>query len=234
MLLKRFDTLSKGRLSSQNNHKPAGCTESTVLGPFYVAEPPTFHNGADIANGALGTPCFVSGTVSGPNGQRISGALIDVWQSDEDGFYDVQRPARDGLIVPQARGRLETLSNGSFHFKSILAEAYPIPHDGPVGKMLAALGRHPWRPAHLHFWIRAEGFDPLITHIFRAGDKYIDSDAVFGVRSSLIVDWKHHDPGVTPDGSVSQTSFYTVAYDFVLSELDKVTEPVTASVSAAG
>ncbi|NPT60159.1 intradiol ring-cleavage dioxygenase [Paraburkholderia elongata] len=212
------DTLGLSMLvTTQNNRKPVECTEATVLGPFFVSGAPEYANGDDISNGAAGLPCFVTGSVRGLSGEPVAGAAIEVWQSDEDGFYDVQYgDPLEAKVEYQARGRLQTLPDGLFHFRSILAEAYPIPHDGPVGRMLDALGRHPWRPAHLHFWIKAPGYEPLITHVFRNGDKYLDSDAVFGVRSTLIVDWIKHSPGVAPDGTAMDTPFYTLDYDFVL------------------
>ena len=191
---------------AQNNAKPKGCTEATVLGPFFVAGAPRVPNGSDIANGANGTPCVVTGSVRAPDGTPIGGAVIDVWQSDEEGFYDVQRADAAGF---QARAQLVTDDGGRFHFRSILAHCYPIPHDGPVGDLLKALGRHPWRPAHLHFLIEAPGYERLITHIFRRGDPYLESDAVFGVRSTLVADWVRHEP---PDGE----PYYTLEYDFVL------------------
>lgn len=216
------DTLGLSMLvMAQNNKKPAECTEATVFGPFYVEGAPEFPNGADIANGARGEPCFVDGQVCGLDGTPLENAQIDVWQSDEDGYYDVQKSAEGERSAPfQARGRLRTGPDGRFHFRSILAEAYPIPHDGPVGRMLEALGRHPWRPAHLHFKITAPGYQTLITHVFRNGDQYLDSDAVFGVRSTLITDWHRHDAGIAPDGSRLQTPFYTVNYDFVLNPME--------------
>ncbi|RKF50137.1 intradiol ring-cleavage dioxygenase [Paraburkholderia fungorum] len=215
------DTLGLSMLvTTQNNRKPAECTEATVLGPFFVPQAPRFENGEDISNGAAGAPCFVSGRVRGLDGAGVPHATLDVWQSDEDGFYDVQLPpGSEGDIEPRARAQLQTDADGRFHFRSILAEAYPIPYDGPVGQMLDALGRHPWRPAHLHFWIQADGHEPLITHIFRNHDQYLDSDAVFGVRSTLIVDWLHHEPGVAPDGTKMDVPFYTVEYEFVLNPL---------------
>jgi hydroxyquinol 1,2-dioxygenase len=211
------DTLGLSMLvTTQNNRKPAECTEATVLGPFFVSGAPDYNNGDDIGNGAAGLPCFVNGHVRGLSGEPAA-ATIEVWQSDEDGYYDVQYgDPQNANVEFQARGRLNTLPDGRFHFRSILAEAYPIPHDGPVGRMLDALGRHPWRPAHLHFWIKAPGYEPLITHVFRNGDQYLDSDAVFGVRSTLVVDWVEHPPGVAPDGTVMNTPFYTLDYDFVL------------------
>lgn len=187
---------------AMNQDKPAGCTEATVFGPFHVDGAPHYALGADIANGARGVPCLVRGTVRGIGGEPVPGAELDVWQSDEDGLYDVQHPSLDRA---QARGILTADAQGNYHFRSILAVPYAIPHDGPVGDLLKAAGRHPWRPAHLHFLVKAEGYETLITHVFRNGDPYLDSDAVFGVRQSLVADWKQQ-----PDGS------YLVEYDFVL------------------
>jgi hydroxyquinol 1,2-dioxygenase len=208
------DTLGLSMLvTAMNNRKPQGCTESTVLGPFFVDGAPEFRNGDDMANGAKGEPCFVSGRVTALDGTPISGAAIEVWQADSDGFYDVQY---QGETAAQARGKLRSLPDGSFHFRSITAESYPIPYDGPVGRMLETLGRHPWRPAHLHFMIEAPGYDRLITHVFRSGDQYLDSDAVFGVRSSLIADWKRYEAGVAPDGTKMDLPFSTLDFTFVL------------------
>lgn len=187
---------------AMNNDKPDGCTESTVFGPFYVEEAPSFELGADIAQGAVGVPCRVQGNIVGLDGRHVAGASIEVWQADADGMYDVQRT---GLSGAQGRGRFFSGPSGEFHFQTVLAEAYPIPTDGPVGQLIAAMDRHPWRPAHLHFKIEAAGFEPLITHVFREGDRYLDSDAVFGVRQSLIAQWTQQADGT-----------HLLAYDFVL------------------
>lgn len=204
-------------VTAQNNVKPLGCTEATVFGPFFIEGAPAFALGADIANGARGAPCFVSGRVTSLDGTPLAGVSMDVWQSDEDGFYDVQQPpAAPGESVHRARARLTTDSEGRYHFRSILAEPYPIPHDGPVGAMLEAMGRHPWRPAHLHYLIDAPQHQRLITHVFRANDRYLDSDAVFGVRTTLISDWVRHEIGNAPDGTRMDRPFYTLQYDFVL------------------
>jgi hydroxyquinol 1,2-dioxygenase len=212
------DTLGLSTLvTAQNNRKPSGCTESTVFGPLFVEGAREYRSGDDISDGVSGEPCFVSGRVLSLDGTPIASARIDVWQSDEEGFYDVQRQPECSLTAEhRARSRLSSAADGSFFFRSILAEAYPIPHDGPVGGLLDALGRHPWRPAHLNFMIAAPGYETLVTHIFRNGGKYLDSDAVFGVRSSLIVDWVRHEPGVAPDGTSLGGAFYTLQYDFVL------------------
>ena len=146
---------------AMNNDKPDGCTEATVFGPFHVEGAPHYELGTDIANGAQGIPCIVRGTVRGRNGEPVPGAHIDVWQSDEDGLYDVQHGEIDHA---QARGILTANAQGGYHFQSILAVPYSIPHDGPVGDLLKAAGRHPWRPAHVHFMIKAEGYETLITH----------------------------------------------------------------------
>ncbi|WBY01253.1 intradiol ring-cleavage dioxygenase [Ramlibacter tataouinensis] len=200
-------------VTAQNNAKPAGCTEATVFGPFFVEGAPRMDNGADIANGAQGTPCYVSGQVRGIGGEAVADAVIDVWQSDEQGFYDVQQPDAAGAHTHRARAQLRSDAQGRFHFRSILAHCYPIPHDGPVGRMLQALGRHPWRPAHLHFMIAAPGYERLITHVFRDGDAYLDSDAVFGVRQSLVADWQRHEADAQHP---HEGGYYTLAYDFVL------------------
>ncbi len=187
---------------AMNNDKPAGCTEATVFGPFFVEGAPRYDQGGDVANGAVGEPCDVHATVRGIGGEPVAGATIDVWQADADGTYDVQRP---GLQTAQARGTLRSGMNGACHFSTVVAEAYPIPTDGPVGDLLTATARPAWRPAHLHFKIEAPGYEPLVTHVFREGDRWLDSDAVFGVRQSLIADWVRQ-----PDGR------WRMDYDFVL------------------
>ena len=197
------DTLGLSMLTvAMNNDKPAGCTEATVFGPFHVEGAPQLEHGADVANGAPGEPCTVHGSVRGLGGEAVAGAEIDVWQADADGLYDVQR---EGLKEAQGRAVLRSDDQGRFHFRSVVAEPYPIPDDGPVGEMLTATKRHPWRHAHLHFRIQAPGYQTLVTHVFRDGDPYLDSDAVFGVRSSLVADWVEQ-----PDGRV------TLDFDFVL------------------
>ena len=185
-----------------NGGKPAGCTEPTVFGPFYVADAPHYANGDDVANGAPGTPCTVRGRVRSRDGTPIANAHIDVWQADEEGHYDVQKP---DLQAAQARGVLHSQEDGGFHFRTIVAEPYPIPTDGPVAALLEHTRRSPWRPAHLHFRISAPGYETLVTHVFRAGDGYLDSDPVFGVRESLIAEWPRQ-----PDGS------HSLDFEFVL------------------
>jgi hydroxyquinol 1,2-dioxygenase len=185
-----------------NNRRPPEATESTVFGPFFVEGSPGFENGDDLANGAPGEPCDVAGRVVDVEGKPVPGALIEVWQADEDGFYDVQY---SDLQQARGRGHLRSGDDGRFWFQTVKPEAYPIPDDGPVGDLLRAGGRGPMRPAHIHFKIDAEGYQTLITHVFADGDEYLDSDAVFGVRENLIGEFRQGDDGR-----------WRMTYDFVL------------------
>jgi hydroxyquinol 1,2-dioxygenase len=196
-----------------NNRRPPAATESTVFGPFFVEGAPGFSNGDDIAAGAPGEPCFMAGRVLGVDGEPVAGARVDVWQADEAGFYDVQYAELDAA---RGRGYLTTDGDGRFWFWSVKPEAYPIPDDGPVGELLAAAGRGPMRPAHVHFKVTAQGFETLITHVFVEGDRYLDSDAVFGVRSRLIGPFDHHEPGQAPDGRTLDVPYWSMRYDLVL------------------
>ena len=209
------DTLGVSMLTvALNQAKPAGATEATVFGPFHVDDAPVVPQGADIAVGAPGMPLFVEARVRSLAGGSIAGAEVDVWQADEEGLYDVQRPELGD--ARRARGVLRTDAEGVVRFRSIVPTAYPVPTDGPVGRMLVATGRHPWRPAHVHFLIRAAGYQPLTTHIFREPDPYLDSDVVFGVRSSLIGKFVEHAAGRAPDGSTVDGPFMTLHQEFVL------------------
>jgi hydroxyquinol 1,2-dioxygenase len=196
-----------------NHPGGAQATESTVFGPFFVEGSPGFENGADISAGAKGRPCHISGRVLGPDGEPVPGALIEVWQADEDGFYDVQY---EGARVAN-RGHLHSDAEGRFSFWAVEPTAYPIPADGPVGELLAAAGRGPMRPAHVHFMVSAEGHETLITHVFAAGDTYLDEDAVFGVKEALIAPFEQHPGGETaPDGSTPTEPYSTMSYDLRL------------------
>lgn len=177
------DALGVSMLVDAINHpRTSSQTENTVLGPFYVENIQKSLLGSDIAAGMSGQPLAVAGTVTAQDGRPLAGAMIDVWQSDESGSYDVQyEPTTSG-----GRARFYSDEQGRFFFKTIRPAAYPIPHDGTVGQMLEAQGRHPWRPAHIHFLIEAPGYERLVTHIFFEGDPYLDSDVVFGVKDSLI------------------------------------------------
>jgi hydroxyquinol 1,2-dioxygenase len=204
------DTLGVSMLTvALNQARPPGATEATVFGPFHVDDAPHVEAGADIAGGAPGEPLFAEIEVVDLDGQPIAGAEVDVWQADEEGLYDVQRSELGGRR--RARGVLVTDTQGRTAFRSIVPTAYPVPTDGPVGKMLVATGCHPWRPAHVHFMITAPGYRTLITHLFRDPDPYLDSDVVFGVRSSLIARFEHHERGLLAEGPCT-----TLTHRFVL------------------
>jgi protocatechuate 3,4-dioxygenase beta subunit len=179
------DVLGVSMLVETINHRAMGeATEQTVLGPFHVVESPRRELGDNIDIAGNGEPCLVTGSVRDSSGTPIADANIDVWQADADGFYDVQKPGE----IPERnlRGLFRSDSDGEFWFRTSVPRFYPIPVDGPVGRLLRATGRHPYRPAHIHFIVTAPGFDTLTTHVFKDDDPYLDSDAVFGVKESLI------------------------------------------------
>ena len=196
-----------------NHQAPDGTSESSVLGPFYRAGAATMPTGASISQDGAGDPLIVSGRVTSVAGQPIAGALLDVWQTAANGLYENQDDNQPDMNL---RGRFATGRDGHYEFRSVLPVSYPIPSDGPVGQLLRALGRHPYRPAHTHFIITAEGYVPLTTQLFMRGDKYLDSDAVFGVKQSLIVDAARHDSAEEARKRNLSRPFYTVSYDFAL------------------
>ncbi len=163
---------------------PAGATESTVLGPFYVpGSPPREYGESMVVEAGAGTPAWVYGRVLDVSGEPIAGAELDVWQNGADMLYAVQRPEAE---EDHLRGRYLTRDDGTYAFVAVRPVPYPIPHDGPVGRMLAASGRHPWRPAHIHVIVRAPGYKTVTTHVFDATSEYLDSDTVFAVKPSLL------------------------------------------------
>jgi hydroxyquinol 1,2-dioxygenase len=186
------DVLGVSMLMETINHRAEGnSTESTVLGPFHVVKSPPRELGDTIALDGKGEPCLVTGSVSGPDGEPLPGALVDVWQASADGFYDVQQPG----VQPEQnlRGLFTADDGGRFWFRTIVPSYYPIPADGPVGQFLAAAGRHPYRPAHIHFLVSMPGYQPVTTHLFVSDSPYLDSDAVFGVKESLVRDFAQVD-----------------------------------------
>lgn len=197
---------------AMNAPAAAGATESTVFGPFFVADAPEVALGGDIARGAKGIPCHVSGVVRSTEHGPLPGARVDVWEADADGLYDVQYDGERSA----GRGRLRSGPHGEYAFWSVRPSPYAIPHDGPVGELLTAAGRGPMRPAHLHFKVEASGHRTLITHIFAAGDAHLDQDAVFGVNDSLVVEFTERPPGTAPDGRVLDQPWVQVEFDLVL------------------
>ena len=196
-----------------NNRKPPGMTEYTILGPFHRADAPELPLGSNIAGDIVGESVVVRGRVLAPDGTPIPNAALDVWQSDAEGQYDLQMPNLAGTTL---RAIIHTDAQGRFIFRTIKPSFYPIPNDGPVGQMLVATGRHPYRPAHIHFIVSAGGYKSVTTELFAEGDPYLDSDAVFGVRESLIVQFVRHDSADEAARLNVAAPFYTVDYDFVL------------------
>jgi protocatechuate 3,4-dioxygenase beta subunit len=199
-----------------NHRKLAGATESSVFGPFWVAGAPELPHGSSIARGEealTGEPTVVHGRVMGEDGRPIAGASLDIWQASPAGMYDVQDPSQPEMNL---RGLFRSGVDGTFWFKTVKPAAYPIPDDGPVGDLLRAIGRHPMRPAHIHFMVGAPGYETLITHIFVEGDPYLESDAVFGVKGSLVVDfaWNRSETDAARFGV--DRPFINVGFDIVL------------------
>lgn len=196
-----------------NNEAHGDATEATVFGPFFVEDSPEVPIGGDIAGGAAGEPCWVEGVITDVEGNAVPGARIEVWEADEDGRYDVQYP--DGRTA--GRAHLHSDDQGRYAFWGVTPTPYPIPHDGPVGELLAAAGRSPMRTSHLHFMVSAEGLHTLITHIFVRGDAYIARDSVFGVKPSLVKDFERPAAGTpTPDGRHVDGSWTRTRFDIVL------------------
>ena len=214
------DVLGVSMLVDAINHRKAAGTaaglasESTVLGPFFVEGAPELPMGADICLDQKGEPMRVSGRITDTEGHPVADARLNVWQANDEGFYDVQQKG----IQPEfnLRGVFRTGADGRYSFKGVKPKFYPIPDDGPVGKLLRALGRHPYRPAHLHYMIEAPGHDTLVTHIFDPADPYIDSDAVFGVKESLLAEFNPvTDPAAVAEAGFDKP-FLDLQFDFVL------------------
>jgi protocatechuate 3,4-dioxygenase beta subunit len=209
------DVLGVSMLVETINHRASGdTTESTVLGPFHVVSSPERGLGADIALDGRGTPCVVSGQVRSTDGSVLEGARVDVWQANAEGFYDVQQP--DVQPERNLRGLFTTDEEGRFWFRTIVPSDYPIPDDGPVGRLLAATGRHPYRPAHVHFIVTADGHRPVTTHAFVAGSPYLDSDVVFGVKQSLVRDFAEVDDAGRAERLGVANPFREARFDVVL------------------
>lgn len=195
------------------NRREAGCTESTVLGPFHLADAPEEPGGASISRDRA-PDTLVEGHVLDPAGHPVAGALLDVWQASPEGFYDVQQP---GTQPPMnLRGRFRTGVDGAFRFRTLRPAGYPIPTDGPVGEMLRALGRPPQRPAHIHLIASAPGYRAVVTHIFDADDPALGSDAVFGVKASLVRRFEAVDDPEEAARSGLPLPFWRVDFDVVL------------------
>tara|TARA_B100000686_G_C16719529_1_gene934073 strand:- start:141 stop:1010 length:870 start_codon:yes stop_codon:yes gene_type:complete len=200
-----------------NNRKTLNATESTVLGPFHVKNAPIKDMGDNINYDGKGEPAYIFGSVTDTDGNPIDGAAIDVWQANDDGFYDIQQPG----VQPEMnlRGIFSTKDDGKYWFKSVKPKFYSIPTDGPVGTMINATGRHPNRPAHLHYIVSAEGYKTVVTHVFVKGSEYLDSDAVFGVKSSLISEYILIEDDIKAKKIGFDTPYYELEFNFVLEKI---------------
>jgi len=221
------DTLGVSMVVDLIDHrKPEGATESTVFGPFHRLGAPEMPAGGNIAHkDQKGVPAVISGRVLDLDGRPVAGAVLDVWQTQSNGLYDSQDQSLDGLHM---RGKFRSDAEGRYLIRTVQPVNYPIPSDGPVGAMLKATGRHPWRPAHIHFVVSADGYEPVTTHIFDRTDPYLASDAVFAVKDSLICDFVRHE---TPEPEASRLGiappYYTAEFDFRLTPSAKARASVT-------
>ena len=209
------DVLGVSMLVDAINHRrPSAATPNTILGPFYIANAPRYPLGTDICRDGKGQPMVVQGRVTGLDGEAVAGATLEVWQTNDDGYYDVQQQG----IQPEhnLRGVFTSAADGSYWFKSVKPRHYPIPDDGPVGKLLASLGRHPNRAAHLHFIVTAPGYAPVITHIFTPDCPYLAQDTVFGVKRELVADFVQVDDAAQAAQLGTTAPFWRVDWNFTL------------------
>ena len=196
-----------------NNRLSTGATPTTVEGPFHIPDAPPMGDGEDMAKGAPGKPCYVYGTVRDTEGRPVQGAVLDVWQTDGEGYYEAQRPEVEGAWM---RGSYQTGPDGTYKIRTVVPIAYTIPMDGTVGELVKRTNISHMRPAHIHFHVQAPGHHEVITHLFERGDRYLDNDVVFGVKEPLIVDFEEHPAGRTPFGNTEGEPFCVVRYDFVV------------------
>ncbi|GAA4558903.1 dioxygenase [Pseudonocardia xishanensis] len=224
------DTLGVSMQTVNVNHEAyEHATEATVFGPFFVDDSPEVPLGGDLAFGAPGEPCWVEGTVRGTDGMPLAGARVEVWEADENGMYDVQYAAAERA----ARGHLFTDGGGGYRFWCLTPTPYPIPDDGPVGRMLSAVGRSPLRAAHLHFMASHRDARTLVTHIFPEGDPVGWKDSVFGVKQSLITPFRRQQAGApTPDGRRVEGTWSRARFDIVLAPAETPTSPLTGDTDS--
>lgn len=201
-----------------NNRLQTGATPTTVEGPFHIPNSPEFGTGENMAEGAPGVPCFVTGTVRDLDGQPVKGAMLDVWQTDGEGIYEAQK----GIEEPWMRGVFRTGADGRYCLRTVAPIGYTIPMDGTVGALMAKTEISHMRPAHIHFALTAPGHHTVVTHLFQKGDPWIDTDVVYGVKEPLITDFHKQPAGAkAPNGETINEPFYTVNYDFVLQKASK-------------
>jgi hydroxyquinol 1,2-dioxygenase len=212
------DVMGVSMLVDAINHRLAsGATPTTVEGPFHVPDSPQFPNGGDMAKGAPGIPCFVTGKIRDLDGKAVAGAKLDLWQTDGEGLYEAQRDVTE----PWMRGLYRSQPDGSYTIRTVAPIGYTIPMDGPVGELMKRTTISHMRPAHIHFCLEAPGYHRVVTHLFQRGCPYIETDVVYGVKEPLIVDFEKKPAGTAPNGEKVETPFYVIHYDFVLQKAAK-------------
>ena len=212
------DVMGVSMLVDALNHRLAsGATPTTVEGPFHVPNSPAIADGGDMAKGAPGIPCFVSGKVRDLDGRPVAGAKLDLWQTDGEGLYESQRDVSE----PWMRGLYRSQPDGAYTIRTVAPIGYTIPMDGPIGELMQKTRISHMRPAHIHFCVEAPGYPRVVTHLFQRGCPYIETDVVYGVKEPLIVDFVKQPPGVAPNGEKVDTPFYVIKYDFVLQKTAK-------------
>jgi hydroxyquinol 1,2-dioxygenase len=200
-----------------NHRRSTQATPSTVEGPFHVPDAPAFSNGANMAANAPGITCYVVGKVTGLAGEPVAGAALDLWQTDGEGLYESQRPEIEGVWM---RGLYRTQTDGSYLIRTVKPISYTIPMDGTIGELMNRTNMSHMRPAHIHFAVNAPGYHGLVTHLFEAGDEWINDDAVYGVKEPLIVEFKQMPAGSkAPSGELMNEPFCVVYFDFVLENM---------------
>ena len=208
------DVLGLSMLVVQMNHRlDPRATPATVLGPFHIEGSPELGYGEDMSQGLAGTPLVLHGTVTDLDGAPVAGAVLDLWQADNDGLYESQHADVDEARL---RAKYTTREDGSYCVRTVAPLGYTIPMDGPVGDLIAGTDISHFRPAHVHFLINVPGYEPLITHLFEQGADYLDSDVVFGVKEELVVNYERRESGSTPDGRTIDQPWFEARYDFVL------------------
>lgn len=207
------DVLGLSMLVVQMNHRfDAGATPATVLGPFHIDGSPELGFGGDMSDDVDGTPLYLTGTVRSLDGSAVPGAVLDVWQADAEGAYEAQLEVDEARL----RAKYRAEADGTYCVRTITPKGYAIPMDGPVGALIGQTEISHFRPAHVHFLLTAEGYEPLITHLFEEGAEYLDSDVVFGTKQELVVRFEPREPGPTPDGGTSAVPWVLAEFDFVL------------------
>jgi hydroxyquinol 1,2-dioxygenase len=224
------DVIGVSMLVDCINHRLSGdATPTTVTGPFHVHGSPDLADGADIARGAPGEPCYIVGSVRGLGGKPIAGATLDIWQADGEGLYDAQR----GSDEPWMRGVFKSGNDGRFVVQTVLPVPYSIPMDGSVGEVMSRTAISPMRPSHVHFLIEAQGHRRLITHLFKKSCPYIETDVVYGVKAPLIAEFRQMPAGsMTPTGKIGNEPFWLLEYDFVLQPGEAASDAAPASFAA--